>query len=140
MPYVTVIFDPTKISQETVDQLKSWLQDKVAYVLSNPYVLDIPLTPEVSSELTLEAFETLPEEIMVMQHAAHPTDVNVPALEIYIQAGRPKSRSGDKIVALLGRLVTETGLIPKEHLGEGLSGIFITFHENNGFGFIPRRS
>lgn len=139
MPYVTVVFDPTKISQETVDQLKPWLQDEVAYVLSNPYVLDIPLTPEASMELAQGAIRTLPQEIMVTQHATHPTDVNVPPLKIYIQAGRPKHRSGDKIVALLGRLVAESALIPEEHLGEGLSGIFINFHPDNGFGFIPQR-
>ncbi len=140
MPYVTVVFDPTKISQETVNQLKSQLQLMAAKVLSNPDTLDIPITPEVSLELEMGVLKTSPEEIMVMQHAAHPTDINVPALEVYIQAGRPKNRSGDKIVELLGVLVAESGLIPEEHLGDGLSGIFITFHENNGFGFIPRRS
>ncbi len=140
MPYVNVVFDCTKISQEIVDQLKLWLQQAVADVLSNPDTLDIPITPEVSVELALGAIETLPEEIMVTQYVAHPTDVNVPPLEIYIQAGRPKRRSGDKIVRLLGGLVAASGLIPEEHLGEGLSGIFITFHPDNGFGFIPRRS
>jgi len=66
--------------------------------------------------------------------------VNVPPLEIYIQAGRPKGRSGDKIVELLGQAIAEAGLIPEEHLGEGQSGIFIVFHEHNGFGFIPQRN
>lgn len=140
MPYVTVVFDPTKIPQETVDQLKVRLQPMVAEVLSNPDMLDVPLTPELSLELSMGFIRTSPEEVMVTQYAAHPTDMNVPAIEIYIQAGRPKYRSGDKIADLLGELLADTGLIPGEHLGKGLSGIFVTFHEHNGFRFIPRRN
>ena len=138
MPYVTVVFDPIKIPQPAIDLLKSWLHREVAETLSNHETLDVTITPEVSTELALGAIETLPEEIMVTQHAVHPTDVNVPPLEIYIQAGRSKSRSGDKVVQLLGAELAKSMLIPAEYLGYGLSGIFITFHESNGFGFIPR--
>lgn len=129
MPYVSVVFDPKKMSQEVVDQLKAHLQPSVAEVLSAEATrIDTASTVDIT---------TKPEEIMVTQHASHPTDVNVPPLEIYIQAGRPKGRSGDKIVELLGQAIAELDLIPSEYLGEGQAGIFVTFHEHNGFGFIP---
>lgn len=108
------------------------LQPEVARILSSEEVrLDASSTVSI---------ETSAAEIMVVQQATHPTDVNVPPLEIYIQAGRPKGRSGDKIVELLGQVIAETDLIPDEHLGEGQSGIFVVFHEHNGFGFIPRHN
>ncbi len=128
MPYVTVVFNPEQISQDVVDKLKPILQHEVARILSSDAVSLHPDDISIS-----------PEEIMVTQHNAHPTDVNVPPLEIYIQAGRPKGRSESRIVELLGETIAETGLIPDEHLGEGKSGIFIVFHEHNGFGFIPKR-
>jgi len=132
MPYVTVVFDSNKVTQEVVDRLKPWLQPEVANILSSEEVrLDASSTVSI---------ETSTAEIMVVQQATHPTDVNVPPLEIYIQAGRPKGRSGDKIVELLGQAIAEADLIPEEHLGEGQSGIFIVFHEHNGFGFIPRHN
>lgn len=140
MPHVTVFFDPNKISQEIVDQLKKQLQPMVAEVLSDFKALYDPVSPTVIVVFGGESIKTLPEEIMVTQYAAHQTDVNVAPLEIYIQAGRPKNRSGDKIIALLGKLVAQSGLIPKEHAGEGLSCIFVAFHPDNGFGFIPRHN
>ncbi len=131
MPYVTVVFDPMKVSQEVVDNLKTHLQPFVAEVLSAEATrID---TSDTAIDLT-----TKPEEIMVTQHATHPTDVNVPPLEIYIQAGRPKGRSGDKIVELLGKILAQSMLIPSQFCGEGLAGIFVTFHEHNGFMFIPK--
>jgi len=132
MPYVTVVFDPAKITQPLVNTLKVLLQTEVASVMSYH---GVRLDPASTEEIFVS-----PKEIMVMQHATHPTDVNVPPIEIYIQAGRPKGRSGDKIVELLGQMIAERDLIPSEYLGEGQAGIFITFHEHNGFGFIPSYS
>lgn len=94
MPYATVVFDPKKVPQDVVDKLKIRLQPSVAEVLSAE-------ATRIDSAST-EDITTKTEEIMVTQHATHPTDVNVPPLEIYIQAGRPKGCSGDKIVELLG--------------------------------------
>lgn len=138
MPYVTVVFDPKKVSQETVDKLKPWLQPEVARVLSIVETIADDY-PDFDPRKTPKNIRTKPEEIMVIQHATHPTDVNVPPLEIFIQAGRPKGRDGNKVVVLLGQLVRESGIIPDEHLGDGAAGIFVNFHEHNGFGFIPRR-
>lgn len=129
MPYVTVVFNPTLVSQNVVDELKPYLQLFVAEVLSSETVR---LDPTSTEDII-----TKPEEIMVTQHATHPTDVNVPPLEIYIQAGRPKGRSGDKIVTLLGNVIAKSRVIPWRFCGEGQAGIFIVFHEHNGFGFIP---
>ena len=139
MPYVTVVFDPKKVSQETVDQLKPWLQPEVARVLSMVEVMYDDY-PDFDSRRTPKDIRTSPDEIMIVQQITHPTDVNVPPLEIYIQAGRPKGRSGDKIVKLLGQLVSESGIVPDEYLGDGQAGIFIVFHEHNGFGFVPQRN
>lgn len=139
MPYVTVVFDPARVSQETVTKLKKWLQPEVARVLSIVETIADDV-PEFDPRATPKNIRTTPEEIMVIQHATHPTDVNVPPLEIYIQAGQPKGRDGNKIVALLGELVSDSGIISEEHLGEGAAGIFITFHEHNGFGFILKRN
>lgn len=133
MPYVTVFFDPRKIPQPLVNTLKLMLQTEVASVLSSNTVRIDPYS-------TVENIATPPEEIMVVQHTTHPTDVNVPALEIYIEAGRPKGRSGEKIVELLGQAIAELDLIPPDYLGDGQAGIFIVFHEHNGFGFIPKRN
>ena len=132
MPYVTIIFDPQKVSQHLVDTLKPLLQYAVARVLNSDAVRLDPYS-------TIIDINTKPAEIMVIQHATHLTDVNVPPLEIYIEAGRPKGRSGDKIVELLGQAIAELGLIPHEYLGDGQAGIFVNFHENNGFGFIPKQ-
>jgi hypothetical protein len=139
MPYVTVVFDPKKVSQETVDQLKPWLQPEVARVLSMVEVM-YDDSPDFDPKRTPKDLRTSPDEIMVTQQATHPTDVNVPPLEIYIQAGRPKGRSGDKIVEVLGKLVSDSGILPDGYLGDGQSGIFVVFHEYNGFGFIPLRN
>ena len=139
MPYVTVVFDPKKVSQETIDQLKPWLQPEVARVFSMVEILADDC-PDFDPRKTPEHIRVTPQEIMVMQHATHPTDVNVPPLEIYIQAGRPKGRDGDKVATLLGELVSESGIIPEEHLGYGGAGIFVNFHEHNGFGFILKQN
>lgn len=132
MPYVTVVFDSKKVPQETVDKFKPWLQKEVARALSSLSTLP--------SGHQNEDIKTSPEEIFVGQYEAHPTDVNTAPFEIYIQAGRPKMRSGDKVQEILGKAVSETGWIPDEYLGDGQSCIFVVFHEHNGFGFIPRRS
>lgn len=130
MPYVTVVFDPKKVIQPLVNTLKLMLQTEVAFALSSDSVRIDPASTE--------DINTPPEEIMVVQHATHPTDVNVPPLEIYIEAGRPKGRSGDKIVKMLAQAISELDLIAPEYLGDGQAGIFIVFHEHNGFGFIPK--
>ena len=87
-----------------------------------------------------EDITTSKDEIFVTQQKVHPTDVGAAPFEIYIQAGRPKGRDGDKIVHILGGRIAETGWLPEEFLGEGQSCIFVAFHENNGFGFIPRHN
>lgn len=129
MPYVTVIFDPHEISQEVVTRLKRWLRPTVARIMSET---DVLIKPQSDEDI-----RTIPDEIMVMQMATHPTDVNVPTFEIYIQAGRPKGRSGEKIAQLLGKAVADSNLVPVEILSDGQCGIFVTFHEHNGFWFIP---
>ena len=140
MPYVTVVFDPKQISQDVVDELKPWLQPKVAEVFSSLDSVygDYTLPGKVNKVGVEEDIKTSPDEIMVMQQETHPTDVNVAPLEIYIQAGRPKGRDGDRVVKLLGKAVSDSHIIPNGKLGNGESGIFVTFHEHNGFGFIPR--
>lgn len=140
MPYVTVVFDPQKVSQETVDRLKPWLQPQVAEVLSSLDSVygDYTLPGKVNKVGVKEDIATSPDEIMVIQHETNPTDVNVPPLEIYIQAGRPKGRDGDRVVKLLGKAVSESEIIPNGLLGNGEAGIFITFHEHYGFRFIPK--
>ena len=132
MPYVTVVFDPKKITQEIVDKFKPWLQSEVSRVLSS---YEIRLDPS-----STENIATIKSEIFVTQQAIHPSDVNASPFEIYIQAGRPKGRDGNKIVQILGDRIAETGWLPEKYLGEGQSCIFVVFHENNGFGFIPRRN
>lgn len=133
MPYVTVLFDPRQVSQEIIDTLKPWLQKEVAGVLSA-----IETLADGYLGYDVRDIRTRSEEIMVVQHATHPTDVNVPPLEIYIQAGRPKGRNSDQVVKLLGEAVSESKIVPNGLLGDGEAGIFVTFHEHNGFGFIPK--
>lgn len=132
MPYVNVFFDPNKVPQKIVDKLKANLQPHTAAVLSSDEVRN--------HRPSAEEITTRPEEIFVYQHEIHPTDVNAAPLEIHIEAGKPKGRSGDKIVELLGQRVSEDDLIPAEYLSEGESCIFVNFHEHNGFGFIPKRT
>lgn len=132
VPYVTVVFDFRVIPQETVDKFKPWLQNEVARILSSKVTL-------ASDDHLRTDITTSPKEIFVTQYEVHPTDVNFAPFEIYIQAGRPKGRSGDKIAKLLAKAVSETGWIHNDFLGDGKSCIFIVFHENNGFGFIPKR-
>lgn len=127
MPYVTVRFDPQKISQKTVDKLKPWLQVAVARVLSAKATLPRGAKTDIA---------TNPLEIAVTQAASHPTDVNVAPLEVYIEAGRSKGRSAETIAEILSRAIDESNLIPKQYLGQGQSCIFIVFHEENGFQFI----
>lgn len=129
MPHVNVIFDPACFSGAEIAKLKKKLQIFVAVAFSDESVC-VELDRAVS-------IATKVSEIMVLGHPVHPTDVNVPPIEIYIQAGRPKGRSGDKIVALLGKMISMARLIPNTYLGEGQAGIFVVFHEYNGFGFIP---
>lgn len=130
MPYVNVFFDPDKVKQATVDELKARLQPHVADVLSS----DETRIDKTSTE----TITTTPEEIFVYQHEIHPTDVNAAPLEIHIEAGKPKGRSGEKIVELLGMRIGQEGHLPAEHLGDGQACIFLNFHEHNGFGFIPK--
>jgi len=130
------MFDPTKIPQETVDKAKPWLQIAGAEALSSKETLPPGHLPDGSKG---EDITTKPEEIFVGQYMVHPTDVNPAPFEVYIQAGRSKGRNGDKVQEILGKALSETSLIPNEYLGEGQSCIFVTFHEENGFGFIPRR-
>jgi len=66
--------------------------------------------------------------------------VNVPPLGIYIQAGKPKGRDAEKVAALLATLVSDSRIVPDEFLGDGQMGIFLTFHEHNGFRFVPKRN
>lgn len=132
MPHVTVLFDPKLFPQEQVDRLKPLLPTMVAKALSSKSTLP--------SRYQRVDIETKPGEIFVGQYPAHPTDVNAAPFEIYIQAGRPKRRSGDKIVALLALAISEEcWWIPEEYLGDGKSCIFVVFHEHNGFGFIPKK-
>lgn len=118
MPYATVVFDPNKISQAVIDKLKLMLQTEVAFVLSSD---DVRLDPASTEDIS-----TPPEQIMVLQHATHPTDVNVPPFELYIEAGRPKGRSEEKIIKLLGLAIAALNLFPPEYLGDGQAGIFLT--------------
>jgi hypothetical protein len=129
MPHVHVIFNPKKVSQDLVDFLKPLLQLEVSSALSSDEVREDPASSE--------DIETPAEQIMVLQHTTHPSDVNVPPLEIYIVAGRPKGRSEQKIVERIADALAGVECIPSEYLGEGQSGIFLTFHPNNGFCFFP---
>ena len=130
MPYVNVFFDPDKVPQAVVDQLKAKLQPHTAAVLSSD---EVRKHRPSAYDITVR-----PEEIFVYQHMIHPTDVNAAPLEIHIEAGKPKGRSGKKIVRLLGQRVSEDELIPPQYLGDGESCIFVNFHKHNGFGFIPK--
>ena len=130
MPHVTVIFDPKCVSQEVVTRLKRWLWVDVAKVMSSR---NSRLNPNSTEDIT-----TTPQEIVVKQLVAHPTDMNMPAIEIYIEAGRPKGRSGDKIAEMLAQGIISANVMPEEVLMDEQSGIFVTFHERNGFRFIKR--
>lgn len=142
MPYVHVFFDPTKVDQATIDKVKPWLQPNTAEVLSSLDSVygDYTLPGKVNKVGVEDDIRTTKEEIFVYQHEIHPTDVNAAPLEIHIEAGAPKGRSGDKVQTLLGLKLSQSELVPDEHLGEGNSCIFVNFHEYNGFGFIPKRT
>ena len=131
MPYVTIVFDPKKIPQKIVDKFKPWLQKEVAFAFGMDEMRVDPSSTEVD-------IATSKDEIFVTQQKVHPTDVNASPFEVYIQAGKPKGRDGDKLVQFLGVGIADTGWIPKQYLGDGQSCIFLVFHEHNGFAFLPR--
>jgi len=65
MPYVTVVFDPGRVSQGTVTKIKRWLQPEVARVLS---IVDT-IADDFSNfdpRETPKNIWTTPEEIMVI--------------------------------------------------------------------------
>ncbi len=130
MPIVTVVFNPQKVPQDLVDKLKQRLPFKVAQILSSE---EVRIDPSSAEDIEVGA-----DDIKVTQQATNPTDVNMSALMIRIEAGRPKGRSGDMIVKLLGEYIAETHLISPLLLYHDQCCIFLTFHEYNGFQFIPR--
>jgi hypothetical protein len=131
MPHVTVFFDPQEFDQALVDRLKPWLQVEVASVMSNRATLVNPNQDDGDGNIKVR-----PEEVMVVQWMAHPTDVGVPPFEIYIRPGRTKGRSPMKVVKLLAAAISMSRMVPGQYLGLGKSGIFIRFCEDNAFGFI----
>ena len=142
MPHVTVMFNPDKVDQELIDKLKPWLQPKVAEVFSSIDAVypDYSMPGKVGRRGIEDDIATTPEEILVTQHTTHPTDVNVSPIQINIQAGRYKGRDGDRVVKLLGEAIRNEEVVPNDLdlLGDDESCIFVTFHEHNGFGFIPK--
>ena len=140
MLHATVMFDPKRVEQEIIDKLKPWLQPKIAEVLSSLDAVypDYSLPGKFGHRDVEKDIATPPEEILVTQHATHPTDVNVSPIQINIQAGRYKGRDGDRVVKLLGEAIRDEKIVPNGLLGDDESCIFITFHEHNGFGFMPK--
>jgi len=127
MIFVTVVFDPKRIAQILIDDFKPWLQTEVASVLS---AFNSRLDPSSTEDIT-----TGKSEVSVTQQEVHPTDVNAPPFMIYIQAGRPRGRNGNKIAQMLCNGITDTEWLPEACLGEGQSCVLVAFHENDGFEF-----
>lgn len=116
MPHVTVHFDPTKVDQELIDQLKFALHQVVANALVYP--------SGVAQD---------PKEICVRQQAAHPTDVNPPAIEIEIQAGNARERDADVAAQAVIDGVIRTRLLPLILLELEDCCVWLRFSSNNGF-------
>ncbi len=116
MPHVIVHFDPTKVDQELIDKLKFALQQIVANAMS--YI------PRVQQDL---------KEICVRQQAAHPTDVNVAAIEIEIQAGNARNRLADVVVEQIIDGVIRTQLIPLTLLELEDCCVWLRFNGENSF-------
>lgn len=128
MLLITVIFDPRIVSQDLVDSLKQKLPYMVTQILSSDEVRIDPTS--------IESVMMMPKDIKVTQRKTHPTDVNMPSFMIYIEAGRQKGRSGEKIVELLGKYIAEVHLVSPLLLYNNPCCTFITFHEQSSFGFI----
>ncbi len=126
MPHVIVHFDPTKVDQDLIDQLKPKLPKIVSTALTN-------LT-------NLSGKTQAQEEICVRQQAAHRTDVNLPAIEIEIQAGNADGRDANVAVAQVINGVIATQLIPTVLLELEDCCVWLRFSTNNGFAmFHPDR-
>lgn len=129
MPHVTVHFDPAKVEQKLIDELKRRLQKIVAYSLSteasrNPF------------GFIFGKIETLENEIYVRQASAHETDVNPAPIEVVVDAGKAKGRDADVVAALIDERVCGLDLIPAHLRGKDKSCIWVVFHRRNGFRFI----
>ena len=122
MPHVIVHFDPTKVDQELIDQLKPRLPQIVAEALT--------FDPFIRQEAN---------EIFVRQQAAHPTDVNSAAIEIEIQAGNARERDADDVVSKIISGVIRTQLIPLILLELEECCVWLRFSSSNGFAlFNPK--
>jgi hypothetical protein len=122
MPHVIVHFDPTKVDQELIDQLKSRLPQIVAEALT--------FSPSARQEVSL---------ISVRQQAAHPTDVTPAAIEFEIQAGDARERSAQTVAARIVNGIIRTKLIPLVLFEFEKVRVRLRFSSHNGFAtFNPK--
>ncbi|KND50869.1 MAG: hypothetical protein AB202_00485 [Parcubacteria bacterium C7867-007] len=117
MPHVIVHFDPKRVLQSVIDELKPPLQQIVADGLS--------YTSSDHKDVRVD-----PKEVYVRQQAAHPTDVNPAAIEIEIQAGKKRERNPEGMVVLMSRKIIESEIIPKDMAD---LCIWLRFSEDNAF-------
>src|SRR5262245_19075257 len=120
MPHVIVRFDPDRVQQRVIDQLKKHLQIAVSDGLR--------FTSGDHRDVTV-----LPSEVYVRQQAAHPTDVNPAIIEIEIQAGRRKERSPEGVVYEIIRQLRYDQVLPEELLRSDECCIWLRFSEDNAF-------
>ncbi|HRH55705.1 MAG TPA: hypothetical protein PK609_02460 [Candidatus Paceibacterota bacterium] len=123
MPHVIVHFDPTRIDQSVIDELKPALQRFVSQGMTYP-ATECEDRQEILVELN---------EIYVRQQEAHPTDVNPAIVEVEIQAGKAHGRDASKVVEDISELISESGIIPKEILATPDVCIWLRFCDDNAF-------
>lgn len=128
MPHVTVIFNPAAISQSRIDELKEKLPEIVSEALSFP------------SRRTLRSklanIKVSPDEVLVCQHATHPTDVNVSPVEILIEAGAPKDRDPELVARMISKQLRKTNYLPANPVNGAGCCIWLKFSPVNAFRFI----
>jgi len=133
MPYAIVMFDPDKVDQRDVDELKAALDKVVAWSLSDLSTID----PTAPMRPTAKDIRVEPKEIFVGQWEMHRSDKNRSPVEVFVLAGRSGGRSEEKVREIIGRRITALKIIKPEYLGEDNSCVWLHFSERNSFGWIP---
>lgn len=123
MPHVIVHFDPARVAQKVVSELKIKLQVIVAEALSSPALLSTT-EPRRGEDIKVHV-----DDVYVGQWQAHETDVNPASIEIKVEAGRPKGCNPKVAVQMIEAAVLKTGLIPRHALDVNMFCVWVIFNE-----------
>ena len=131
MPEGIVRYDTEKVEQSVINGLKKALPQIITDALNT----NDTIAPGYRGE---KPAVTPVKTVMVTQSAFHPTDVNVPPIEIRIIAGEARGRNPDLVAKRIAKAISAMNWIPQEFLEGDKSSVWLHFSLSNGFCPIPR--